>query len=168
MLSGLGTPDIAGGAGFFFGGYIADKLGRESRRRSFKFLALSMLAGALCNVAVFLAPSAFFCLLILGIPTAISNFYLAPVLSQVQGLGSLRMRAVASALLLLILNVIGLAMGPLVTGMLSDLLTPTFGIESMRYSLLLVSSICLPWAAYHYYRAGTTIEADIARAAERD
>ena len=78
------------------------------------------------------------------------------------------MRAMASAVALLIINVIGLALGPLLTGVLSDLLAPRFGEESMRYSLLLVTSVVLPWAGWHYVRAGRTIDADLERAAEKD
>ena len=102
------------------------------------------------------------------IPALTANVYLAPVLSQIQGLVSLRMRAMASAVGLLIINVIGLALGPLLTGVLSDLLAPRFADESMRYSLLLVTSVALPWAGWHYIRAGRTIDADLARAAQRD
>ena len=89
-------------------------------------------------------------------------------LSPAPGLVSLRMRAVTSAIALLIINIIGLLFGPQVTGILSTLLEPQFGEEAIRYSLLIVTSICLPWAAWHYYRAGRTIDADLARASEQD
>ena len=52
--------------------------------------------------------------------------------------------------------------------LVSDLLEPRFGEESMRYSLLLVTSIVLPWAAWHYIRAGRTIDADLERATKHD
>ena len=65
--------------------------------------------------------------------------------------------------MLLIINVIGLALGPPLTGLLSDALEPRFGVESMRYSLLVVSSLVLPWAVWHFYRAGKWIDADLAR-----
>jgi hypothetical protein len=78
------------------------------------------------------------------------------------------MRAVASSLMLLIINVIGLAMGPPITGIISDLLQANLGTESMRYSLLLVSSVMLPLAAWCYFRAGKFIEQDLQRADEKD
>ena len=43
-----------------------------------------------------------------------------------------------------------------------------FGEESMRYSLLLVTSIVLPWAGWHYVRAGRTIDQDLSQAREYD
>jgi hypothetical protein len=54
------------------------------------------------------------------------------------------------------------------TGILSDYLEPRFAEESMRYSLLIVTSIVLPWAGWHYLCAGKTIDADLMRAAEHD
>ena len=76
------------------------------------------------------------------------------------------MRAVASALLLFLLNIIGLGLGPMVTGILSDLLRESFGDDSLRYSLLLVSAVVGPWSAYHYFAAGRYIEADLDRVDE--
>lgn len=159
---------IAGGAGFLGGGIIADRLGREGRRKSLTFLALSSLLSLLCYVIVFVTQSVGWAFAMLVVPTAIANFYLAPVLAQAQSLVSLRMRAVASAIVLLLINVIGLAWGPLLTGMLSDALEPRFGIESMRYSLLIVCAVMLPWAAWHFSRAAVSIDADLARASEKD
>lgn len=159
---------IIGGAGFFFGGYIADHLGQTDHRRALRFIGLTVMLTAVPYAAMFLSNSWQAALLLFLVPAFTANVYLAPVLSQAQGLVSLRMRAMASALALLIINVIGLALGPLLTGVLSDLLAVRFGDESMRYSLLIVTSVILPWAAWHYLRAGHTIDADLARAAEHD
>ena len=158
----------AGGFGFFMGGYIADRVGRGGERRAMSFVALAVFVTVFFNAAVFLSASVVWCLALFVIPSVTSNVYLAPVLSQAQSLVSLRMRAVASSLMLLVINIIGLAMGPPITGLISDALEPSFGSESMRYSLLIVSSVLLPLAAWCYYQAGKTIEADLRRAAEHD
>ena len=159
---------IAGGAGFFGGGYLADHIGRTGHRRALRFIGIAMLVTAVLNVSVFLATTVFWVLVFLVIPSITSNFYLAPVLSQTQSLVSLRMRSVASAIMLLVINVIGLAIGPPVTGLISDILEPGFGQESMRYSLLIVSTVLLPLAAWCYWQAGQSIEEDLARAQEHD
>ena len=105
-------------------------------------------------------------LLMFILPVIISNFYLAPVLAQTQSLVPLRMRGVASAIVLLIINLIGLAMGPPVVGALSDYLAPSFGDDSLRYGLLIAVSVVTPWAALHYFLASRSIEGDLARAKE--
>jgi hypothetical protein len=96
------------------------------------------------------------------------NFYLAPVLGQTQSLVSLRMRAVASSLLLLVLNVVGLMIGPAATGLVSDLLRASQGDESLRYALLISTVVMLPVAALCYWQAGRSIDADLLRANEKD
>ena len=68
----------------------------------------------------------------------------------------------------LVINTIGLGLGPMLTGWLSDLLVPAFGNESLRYSLLIVCVLFLPWSGWHYLRAGDTIDDDLRRAADRD
>ena len=156
------------GAGFFLGGYIADHLGKSDHRRALRFIGLTVLLSAIPYAFMFLSNSWGIALLLFLVPAGTANVYLAPVLAQAQGLVSLRMRAMASAIALLIINVIGLALGPLLTGLLSDLLEPRFGEESMRYSLLLVTSIVLPWAGLHYYLAGRTIDLDLERATKHD
>lgn len=159
---------LAGGAGYFGGGFLADLIGNQKRSRSLNFLALATVPALLSYAVVFLAPSAYLALSMLFLPTILSNFYLPTVLAQSQSLVSLRMRALTSALVLLIINLIGLACGPLLTGVLSDALNPAFGADSMRYSLLIVCAIMLPWSAWHFWRAGKTIDGDLTRADEHD
>jgi MFS family permease len=159
---------IAGGFGFFTGGIFADYFGRVRQRNALRFIALSQLVAAVMSLGVYLAPTARSSLLLFIIPAAISNFYLAPVLAQTQSLVPLRMRGVASAIMLLILNLIGLGMGPLVVGALSDNLAPHFGDDSLRYSLMLAVVVMGPLAALHYFLAGRSIDADLSRATNKE
>ena len=73
------------------------------------------------------------------------------------------MRAAASAILLFIINIIGLGLGPQFAGILSDLLMPAFGVDSMRYSLLAIGAVVGPWVAFHYYVASKHIAYDLDR-----
>jgi predicted MFS family arabinose efflux permease len=159
---------IAGGFGFYIGGHLADRIGRNGHRKALRFIGQAAIVTAVFNVAVFTSTSAVWCLLLFVLPAVTANFYLAPVLSQTQSLVSLRMRAVASALFLLITNVVGLAMGAPITGLVSDLLHPVAGEESMRYALLLITTVMPILAAWCLYRAARSIEHDLARADEHD
>lgn len=159
---------LAGGLGFFLGGYCADRMGLQGHRRALNFIALSTLLSTACLTAVFLSSTLLACLSLLIFPSVIMNFYLAPVLGQTQSLVSLRMRAVASSLMLLILNVVGLMIGPFVTGLISDLLRASQGNESLRYALLISTVVMLPVAALCYWQAGRSIDADLVRANEKD
>jgi MFS family permease len=55
-----------------------------------------------------------------------------------------RMRALATALLYLLLNLIGPGAGPLAAGILNDALVGSYGIEAVRISLTvtLVGAVC--------------------------
>ena len=70
------------------------------------------------------------------------------------------MRSVTIALIFLFANLIGLGLGPLALGVLSDLLNPAFGQESLRYALALSCSGTL-WVAVHFWKTANTIEEDI-------
>lgn len=157
---------IAGGLGFAGGGYVADKVGRRSTRYSFHVIVAALLLAWILYFPIFFASSGILSLSFFIIPAVFSNFYLATTFAQTQNLVPLRMRAVASALILFVLNSIGLGFGPLLAGVLSDYLAAGYGSESMRYSLLIIGAVIGPWAAFHYFMAGKHIEHDLARVDE--
>ncbi len=157
---------IASGLGYVGGGYVADKVSTVRRKYSLWSVSAAMIFGWLFTFPVYLLNNPYWVFAAFAVPTIFSNFYLATTFAQVQGLVGLRMRAVASALLLFLLNIIGLGLGPMFTGILSDLLRASFGDESLRYSLLLVSVVIGPWSAWHFYVAGRHLEADLDRVDE--
>jgi hypothetical protein len=67
------------------------------------------------------------------------------------------------AILFLFANLIGLGLGPLIAGMLSDLWAARAGQESLRYALL---SLCPGyfWAGWHMWKAGATVMHDLSEA----
>lgn len=155
---------IAGGFGFAGGGFVADRLGRRGQRVALLGVAIALLTGWAFSLPVFLSGSVSIVLTLFIVPAVFSNFYLATTFALTQGLVGLRMRGIASALMLFILNIIGLGLGPQVAGILSDILGSSFGAESMRYSLLIVTSISYPLAAISFVLASRSIDADLARA----
>jgi hypothetical protein len=74
------------------------------------------------------------------------------------------MRATSSAILFLVLNIIGLGLGPWSIGLLSDYLLPTLGTESLRYALLYIIPAVTFWSACHFYLASRTLRDDLANA----
>ncbi|TXS95284.1 MFS transporter [Parahaliea maris] len=153
----LGIP---GGLGIMLGGHLADSLGATDRRWSLWIVSVAQLVAMPFYIAVFLSGDANSALWFLVVPVALGNFYQATTFAQTQGLVPLRMRATAAAIMLFVLNVIGLGLGPTTVGLLSDVLGPRFGDDSLRYSLTVLSLACL-WAAYHYYKAGQHLPHDL-------
>lgn len=97
----------------------------------------------------------------------LSATWSAPTYAVVQGLVSLRMRAMASAVLLFALNLIGLGLGPQFVGILSDVLDPRFGTEAIRYSLLVIG-MGKAWGSIHSLIAARHLRADLDRAIATD
>jgi len=153
----LGIP---GGIGIALGGYLADRYGARDTRWYLWIVSVALIASTPLFFGVYLSNTAFASLMFLILPILLGNFYQATTFSQTQGLVSLRMRSVAAAVLLFILNMIGLGAGPQAVGILSDVLQPSYGDESLRYALLILSTVQI-WAAYHYYQAGKSLKDDL-------
>ena len=94
----------------------------------------------------------------------LSATWSAPTYACIQGLVSLRMRAMASAVLLFVLNLIGLGMGPWSVGLLSDYMEPTLGVESLRYAMLYLIPGASVWSAVHFLLAAKSLRADLEQA----
>jgi MFS family permease len=151
---------IAGGLGTFLGGYYADRLGQRDVRWNMWLVAACVGAGVPFAFGVYLAPTAAWALAAFVVPAAVGSLFLGPSLALVQGLVPIRMRTVASAILLFILNIIGLGIGPQMIGVVSDALAPSYGQESLRYALLIVGLVNI-WAAVHFFLAGRALPDDL-------
>jgi len=64
--------------------------------------------------------------------------YLGPSLAVAHSLVPASMRSLTSAVFFLVINLVGLGFGPLLVGIISDLLKPTLGAESLRWALSIV------------------------------
>ena len=115
-------------------------------------------------VAVYLADDPYTALTLSIVPGLLFNVWLGNAIATTHGLVGLRMRATASAILFLILNIIGLGAGPWMVGILSDLLEPTLGVESLRHAMLYLLPAAMFWSACHFYLASRTLRDDLAAA----
>jgi len=154
---------IIGGAGTFLAGYLADRLGKRDVRWNYWIIAAAMVVSFPFTMSVYLSGNQFSAFLCFVLPTIAATAHIAPALAMTQALATVRMRAQASAVFFLIMNTIGMGVGPQLVGILSDLYEPTFGAESLRYALLTVS-VSLIWAAVHFVLGARTLKADIERA----
>jgi len=171
--SGLYLGIILGaaiGIGMLGGGYIADRMARpgsgmpaERRHsRSLVVISVTLLIATLCYVPVYLVTDTTMVLALLFFPMLLANSYLPATFALAQGLTDLRMRSMTSAILLFVINAVGLGLGPLLVGVLSDLISEEFQHDALRYSLLTVTLFTGPWAAWHFYRASTIIDDELA------
>jgi predicted MFS family arabinose efflux permease len=125
---------IGGTAGVLAGGILADKLGGLDRRWYARLPAIAWLITAPAFLFGLLAPSLWIAWPLLLIPNALNILWLGPITTAVQHLVERPMRATASACFLLINNLVGLGVGPLLIGGVSEALKAQYGVESLRYA----------------------------------
>ncbi len=127
---------VGGVTGIFAGGRLADRLGRGDRAWYAWLPAIAYAAGAPLWVAGISSGNLVLAFVLLLVPQGLSYVWLGPVLTAVQHLVEPAARATASALFLLINNLIGLAAGIYALGALSDALASEYGEESLRMAIL--------------------------------
>ncbi|WP_008292938.1 MFS transporter [Congregibacter litoralis] len=155
---------VGGAIGVFFGGFLADRMAKTDKRW---YAWLPSICGFLIvpfMISIYLVDNAYLALSLSIIPGLLFQVYLGNTIATTHAIVGPRMRATASAVLFLILNIIGLGAGPWVVGVLSDYLAPSLGSESLRYAMLYALPPVMTWSAIHYWLAGKTIRQDIENA----
>ena len=158
---------IAGSVGLLAGGYMTDYLGnRDYRWHSWltAWVTIITLPASIGLLLVGKGPLFYLFVVLFGI---VNSMFLGPLYAIAQNLVAARMRALAAALLLFSINIIGNGLGPQIVGVFSDLLRryADLGEDSLRYALLLSILITGPWSVFHYLRGARTIREDYRRAA---
>lgn len=150
---------IIGGLGAYIGGMLADKLAARRQAWNAWIVGLAKILAIPFIVSFYLIDSTFWALVVYMPAAFLGAFYLGPSFAMIQSLTPLRSRALASAIMLFVLNLVGLGFGPQLIGIASDVMRVWFENDSLRYALLGAAFINI-WAAVHYYLAGKTIESD--------
>ncbi|MCW0198194.1 MFS transporter [Sphingopyxis sp.] len=131
---------LTGAVGTWMGGYLADRYGARDLRAYVGIPAISTLLGIPFYVAALLVDSAVTALILFAFPPILNTLWYGPGYAAVQGLVRPQTRATASAVLLFIINLIGLGLGPLGVGAVSDFLSGPMGLgsaEGVRWSLMI-------------------------------
>ena len=152
-----------GGIGTLLSGVIGDKLGAKSVKYYMLVPAYGFLIAVPVGAAVFLVDDLYLVLAIYTIPAFLVNLYTGPTFAMTQSLAPLAMRAAASALLLFIINIIGLVFGPTTVGIISDLLQSSMqmnDVESLQMALLACNFVYL-LSFYYYFQASRHLETDL-------
>ncbi len=152
---------VVGGLGAYIGGLLADRLAARDQSWNAWIVGLAKLLAIPFIVAFYLVDSTLWALVIYMPAAFLGAFYLGPSFAMIQSLTPLRSRALASAIMLFVLNLVGLGLGPQAIGIVSDVLRPLFETDSLRYALLGAAFLNI-WAALHYYLAGRHIKHDSA------
>jgi predicted MFS family arabinose efflux permease len=157
---GVTTLSI-GVLGTFLGGAISDRISHRDPRWYLRVPAIASGIAIPFAFGFYLWPDTAMALAISVPAVLLGGVYLGPTFAMTQTLVRPQMRALASAILLFIINLIGLGLGPLLVGRISDLLRPSYGDDSLRYALLVVVVGGASWATIQYLLAARTLERDL-------
>ncbi len=147
VVSGLGS------------GWLANRLSQRYGLKAQAYMVAGLKTIALPFLVWFyVAESATLAVGVYFIALLFQSCYLGPTFALIQTLAPLKMRAAWAAITLLVINLIGLGLGPTLVGILSDLFAPTYGEESLRQALLVIAA-ATPIAIFCYWRAGRCLAA---------
>ncbi|WP_395629026.1 spinster family MFS transporter [Sphingorhabdus sp.] len=151
---------ISGIIGTWLGGKMADVFGKRDKRHILTMPAIGMAIAAPILFAGYWAEDWRIAVALLILPTILNSAYYGPAYGCVQGLVRPEARAIAASLVVFGQNLIGLGMGPLLFGVLSDWLQPMAGDESVRWVLYGAAWLGLI-PAFFFWRASLRLNAEL-------
>jgi len=183
---------IAASIGVFLGGWLTDRLGAADPRAYVLVPAVGALLSAPLYVAVFLQSNLLNLALLIIAPAVVHYFYMGPTFGLTANMVDARMRATASSIVILLMNLVGVGLGPVVAGLLSDVLAAQAfqpsdyatmcpgGIAAAGASAatqeacraasfaglrnaMFIFSATYAWAAAHFFLAARTVARDTSR-----
>jgi MFS family permease len=151
-----------GVAGTFVGGYLADVLSRRTgdQRWYLWVPGIAVLLLAPCEIVTYLAGDLGTLVVAFSLCGFLCTVFFGPSFATTQALAAVRMRAVAAAVLVFVKAIVGMGMGPLLIGTISDLLSQGAGQHSLRYALLAAALVTV-WSGLHFLRAARTFRSDL-------
>ena len=140
-------------AGMYTSGRLIDRLAPRSKSAYAYLPAIALTLAIPFFVGFVWAPHWPLALAFLAVPTFFNYFYLSPAVTLVQEEVQPHERVLAGALLLLVMNLIGLGLGPTFLGAVSDLLRashPDHSLQLAFYTLTpfyVLAVLCFLWLA---------------------
>jgi MFS family permease len=154
------SAGLCGILGTFAGGELASRFAAHNESLQLRAMVVGSCAFGILFAGVYLVPNALLAFGLIGLASAGGAAINGPLFATIQSVVPPHLRATSIALIYLFANLIGMGLGPLAAGVLSDAFRPWAGEESLRYALL---ALCPGyfWAAWHLWRASRTVPQDV-------
>ena len=143
--------------GLLIGGFVTDRMAKVNMAWLTRLPALCVLAAFPIYLAALLSPNMWAATGLFALATFALQASFAPPMSAIQHAAPVHSRAMAAALVFFFSNAIGLGMGPLIVGIISDNNLIDFGPSSLASGLIVIA-LTLPLAAAALWRASTFLE----------
>lgn len=147
---------LLGVLGAIGGGWLADRFGRAHPAAYALIPAITVLAMAPFFLAALMVNSGYASLVLLAVPISLAYAWLGPGLAAVQTLSRPEHRATTAAIIAFFNNLIGIGLGPLAIGALSDFLKNHMSEgDALRYALMAGVAMFLISAGLFFAAAAT-------------
>jgi MFS family permease len=146
-------------------GWLSDRLARGGNRRGYALMpAITLLVSAPLYAFAITRDEPAMIVALVGFTGLFQYTYLGPTAGTFQNMLSARMRATGTAFTGMIYTLVGGGFGPLILGAVSDGYAGNGADPGVALGLAMATMSALYlWAAFHYWRASRTIEADYRR-----
>lgn len=149
---------VCGGIGTFIAGISCDRLSKRDLRWNMWLPGITAVVSAVCMIFILTRDSAVIALSANLLMGGLITCYIGPTIATLHGIVDPRMRATVSAVFYLIINVIGLGIGPTLIGGISDALTPSQGNSALGTAMLIVIPAAAMWSALHFALAAQALK----------
>ncbi len=151
----LGISSGVGGLlGTWLGGYFADKYGAKNPAAFLYVPAIGMAIASVSFTPGYLSDSWQTALMLIWIPGVLNSLWYGPAFATVQRVVPPDQRAMAVAITLFVINMVGLGIGPLFAGLLSDTLRnflfdgsaqglTSFSIDCVKTAVTTATGACI-------------------------
>lgn len=157
LITGLG-----GAIAIALSGWLTDRLSERSQTWYARFPAIAIALTLPLALATFLAADSGTMFLAYIPYEMLGATWLGASLAVAHSIVDPRQRAVASAVLFFMINLVGLGLGPLLIGTLSDLLRPQWGdADGLRYAIIGVALAAKSWCVLHFVLAARALRSDL-------
>lgn len=153
---------IAYGLGTYLGGALTERLAKTDKSYYVKVPAVAMFLTFPVAAGAVLTESYTMSIALTAVAQVLLGLYLAPTFALAQTLAPLRIRALSTAILFFVLNLIALGIGPSFTGVLSDIIDGG-SPEALRWALFWTAAATLISGVF-YWRAAAFVNEDWAKA----
>lgn len=124
---------VTGVIGTVVSGWLVDKLGHKDRRWFAWVPAIAFTLSIPFWFGLIWAPTWQIAMLFLLGPMLMNQAYLAPALTVAQNAVAPAQRTMTGAILLFVLNLVGLGVGPVYVGFIADKMEPAHGDQALAY-----------------------------------
>ena len=148
---------VLGALGTWLGGVASDYLGKERPDWRLKFVGVTILVAKPLSIVFYLSDGLVLALVVFAVPAAVGSMFTGPSFAHIYSKLPSAQRPMATAVMMFLFNLIGLGLGPVMVGFISDMLAAHHGENSLRYALVVLQLSGL-WAAVHFWLAGNAVK----------